>query len=145
MGADLDRSGQVSSVSVLATSSVGSPTYTATIAVADPAMGLFAGAKALVSVPLRTASDVVSVPLSAVVKTSDTTGNVQVVADAYAESAQTVPVTTGAFGGGRIEITSGLEPGRLVVLADRRLPVPGGLSQYGGPASSASPSATPSR
>jgi len=145
VGADPDQGGQVSSVSVLATSSMGSPTYTATVAVEDPGMALFAGAKALVSVPLRTASDVVSVPMSAVVKTSDTTGTVQVVTDAYAESARTVQVTTGAFGGGRIEITSGLEPGSLVVLADRRLPVPGGLSQYGGPGNSASPSPTASR
>lgn len=130
VGADPSLKGQVASVSVLPTSSSTNPTYTAVVAVDDPTLLLNTGAKAQVTLPLRSVTDVVTVPLSAVTKTTDTTGTVRVVADEYADTAETVQVTTGAWGGGRIEIRSGLQPGQRVVLADRRLPVPGGLQQY---------------
>ncbi|WP_040161882.1 efflux RND transporter periplasmic adaptor subunit [Nigerium massiliense] len=149
VGSDPALTGKVTSVTVLPASSSGSPSYTATIAAADPDGLLKAGSKAEVRLALRTVRDVVTVPLSAVTKTTDTAGTVQVVAAADATTAETVEVTTGATGGGRIEISSGLEPGRVVVLADRRLPVPGGMAQYQnarrGGTGDASPTPTPSR
>lgn len=145
VGTDPSLKGVVTSVSVLPTSASGSPTYTAVVELDDPGMLLFGGAKALVQIPLRTASGVVTVPVSAVVKLNDTTANVQVVPDAFATSATTVQVTTGTIGGGRVEVVNGLDAGQVVVLADRRLPVPGGLAQYQPASPSASPSATPGR
>ena len=130
VGADPELRGRVESVSVLPVSTSGSPTYRAIVVVSDPNQLLKAGAKAELVLPLRTASDVVSVSLSAVTKVTDTSATVQVVKDPLATTAEVVQVTTGAFGGGRIEITSGLAAGQRVVLADRREPVPGGLSQY---------------
>ena len=142
VGADPALQGQVASVSVLPTSASGSPTFTATVLVDDPSLLLNSGAKAQVTLPLRSVSDVVAIPVSAVTKTTDTTATVQVVDDEYAETAQAVQVTTGAVGGGRIEITSGLKPGQRVVLADRRLPVPGGLQQYQPATPTPTPTAT---
>lgn len=145
VGADPGLTGQVTAVSVLPTSPTGTPTYTATVLVDDPGLTLPPGAKAQVSVPLRSVTDVVTVPLSAVTKTSDTTATVKVVTDEFAEAAETVRVTTGAHGGGRIEITSGLQVGQRVALADRRLPVPGGLAQYQPATPTPTPTPTPTR
>ena len=39
------------------------------------------------------------------------------------DTAETVTVSTGAVGGGRVEITQGLTEGRLVVLSDRTLTI----------------------
>ena len=47
-------------------------------------------------------------------------------------------------GQGKVEVISGLADGQLVVLADRRLPVPGGIGQYA-PPSQASPEPTARR
>lgn len=141
VGADPILRGAVESVSVLATSAAARPTYTARVVVDDAGLTLADGSKAEATLTLATASEVVTVPLSAVTTTSDTTGTVEVVSDPRAEASQVVQVTTGAHGGGRVEITSGLQPGQLVVLADRRLPVPGGLQQYQ-PAQSATPRPT---
>ncbi len=145
VGADAELTGSVTSVSVLPTSTSGTPTYTATVLVDDPQLVLKPGAVAEVSLALANAADVLTVPLSAVTKTSDTTGTVEVVADASAASARTVNVVTGVYGGGRIEIASGLVTGQLVVLADRRQPVPGGLAQYQMRSASPSPTATQTR
>ena len=137
--------GQVTSVSVLPTSASGNPSYTAVVTTDDPRSLLKAGSKAEVTLPLRTVENVVTVPMSALTKITDTVGSVQVVADATATTAETVQVTIGALGSGRVEIRSGLEPGRLVVLADRREPVPGGIAQYQTRSSTASPTATRTR
>ena len=94
---------------------------------------------------LARATDVLTVPMSAVTKTSENAGTVQVIDDAYASTAETVTVATGRQGGGKIEITSGLTEGQRVVLADRRLPVPGGLGMAMGGSDEASASPTPSR
>ena len=76
---------------------------------------------------------------------TDTTATVEVVQNARDDAAETVEVVTGRIGGGRVEVVSGLADGQRVVLADRRLPVPGGLAQYAQRGGSASASPTPAR
>lgn len=121
---------QVLAVSVLPSNTSGSPTYAADVVADDPTNLLYQGSRAEVTLQLRTASDVIAVPVSAITRVTDVSATVQVADNARAEGARTVTVLTGALGQGLIEISSGLEPGQLVVLADRREPVPGGLQQY---------------
>lgn len=121
--------GQVHTLSVLPSSGA-APTYTAQVLTDDADQTLPAGSWAEATLSLRTAADVLTVPASAVTKITDTTGTVQVAATPRATTADTVTVVTGSVGGGRVEIVSGLREGQWVVLADRRVPVPGGLAQY---------------
>ncbi|WP_342372051.1 biotin/lipoyl-binding protein [Propioniciclava soli] len=143
LASDPTLTGQVQTVSVLPSGGSGSPQYTAEVLADDPESSLPAGSYAQVTLALRAATDVVTVPISAVTTLTDTTGTVEVVDSARAETASSVTVVTGSRGGGRIEIVSGLTEGQLVVLADRRLPVPGGIDQYRPVRASASP--TPQR
>ena len=126
----LALTGTVSSVSVLPSSGSGDPTFTATVFVPDPQRVFANGVRADVSLQLRRSEDALFVPASALTRTSDTAGTVEVVSAPTDSTARTVLVEIGATGGGRVEITSGLSEGQLVVLADRRLPVPGDLMQY---------------
>ena len=134
--------GQVVTVSVLESVSVGAPVYPADVLADDPEGTLHAGSYAEVTLLLRTASDVLTVPVSALTKVTDTTGTLEVVDRARSTEASTVTVVTGSVGDGRVEIVSGLSEGQIVVLADRRLPVPGGLGQYQSIRVSASPTPT---
>ncbi|MDO5535262.1 MAG: biotin/lipoyl-binding protein [Propionibacteriaceae bacterium] len=143
LAAPASLGGQVASVSVLPEGS-GSPTYRTTIVADDPEQSLRSGSWAQATLALARADDVLTVPASAVTKITDTTATVEVVDAALDQTARTVTVVTGRAGGGRVEIVSGLDDGALVVLADRRLPVPGGIDQYA-PASRASASPTPAR
>lgn len=137
--------GTVASIGVLPATTGSQPAYPTRLNADDPGQTLPQGSYAQVSLDLARATDVLTVPMSAVTKTSENAGTVQVAGDAYATTADTVTVATGRQGDGRIEITSGLREGQLVVLADRRLPVPGGLGADMGRGSSASPTPTPSR
>lgn len=130
VGGELALPGRVDSVAILADSPGASPTYRTTVVTDDPEQLLKSGSRAEVSLRLKTAQDVLTVPMSAVTKVTDTTATVQVVAGDRATESEQVTVVTGIQGGGRIEIVSGLASGQLVVLADRRLPVPGGFQQY---------------
>lgn len=141
LAAPANLTGHVNQVSVLPTGE-GSPSFATEVLADDPDGTLFSGAYAEVTLQLAQASDVLTVPASAVTKLTDTTATVEVVDNARDDAASTVTVVTGRAGQGRVEIVSGLRDGQLVVLADRRLPVPGGISQYQ-PARTASPS--PSR
>ncbi len=120
-GSTQSLDGTVSNIAVLETSGTAgdNPTYTTTIAVDDPELALKSGAKAGVEIVTGTATGVVTVPASAVTPTGSGTGTVAVVDSASADTAQTVTVSTGAVGDGRVEITEGLEEGQIVVLADR--------------------------
>lgn len=126
----LTLAGKVTSVSVVPSSPTGEPTFTAVVFVPDPDQTFANGVRADVALQLRRSEDALFIPASALTRTSDTAGTVEVVTSPTDASAQTVVVETGAAGGGRVEITSGLTEGQLVVLADRRLPVPGDLMQY---------------
>lgn len=122
--------GSVTAVGVLPSSDSGTPRYPARLTTDDPGQTLPEGSYAQVTLDLARAADVLTVPMSAVTKTSEHAGTVQVVTDPYATTAEVVTVATGRQGDGRIEVTAGLKEGQLVVLADRRLPVPGGFEQF---------------
>ena len=113
--------GTVSQIAVLETSGTAgdNPTYTTTIAVDDPDLVLKSGAAAGIEIVTGTANSVVTVPASAVTPTGTGTGTVGVVDSTTSETAETVTVSTGAVGGGRVEITDGLQEGQIVVLSDR--------------------------
>ncbi|MFZ1284887.1 MAG: hypothetical protein WAQ75_12300, partial [Propionicimonas sp.] len=130
-GSSTVLAGSISRINILETSGTSgdSPTYTTLVVVKDPDQLLNEGAKAAVSIALRTASDVVVVPGSAVTPTGDGAATVQIVDNASDDSAETVQVTTGAVGGGRVEITGGITAGQLVVLSDRTAEIPSNTSQ----------------
>ena len=119
-------SGTIGTISVLETSGTAgdSPTYTTSIVVEDPDMLLNEGARAGVEIVTRTAAGVTTVPVSAVTPTAAGTGTVQVLDSASDETAETVTVTTGAVGDGRVEIVEGISPGQVVVLSDRTAALP---------------------
>lgn len=117
--------GKVTNISLVETSGTAgdSPTYTTTVGVSDPDEKLASGAKASVSIPVKSVSGVVSVPASAVTPTGTGTATVQVLA-AGSQTPTTTTVKTGAVGGGWVEITEGLTAGQVVVLADRTAAIP---------------------
>ncbi|MFT3875745.1 MAG: biotin/lipoyl-binding protein [Propioniciclava sp.] len=137
LAASTSLGARVSQVSVLPTGE-GTPTFATEVLADDPAGTIPSGAYAEVTLELGQAKDVLTVPASAVTKLTDTTATVEVVTNARDQEATTTMVVTGRFGQGRVEIVSGLAEGQLVALADRRLPVPGGIGQYQ-PARAASP------
>lgn len=141
LAADPTLKGRVTTVNVLPSAATGTPTYATTVVANDPESTLASGSYAEVTLDLGNSADVLTVPMSAVTATTDTTGTVEVVDRARASEATTVTVVTGRRGEGRIEIVSGLTEGQLVVLADNRLPVPGGLEQYN--TRTAGPTASP--
>lgn len=130
-GATGGLSGKITSISTLETSGTAgdSPTYTTTVSVSDPEMRLASGAKASVSIPVKSATNVVRVPASAVTPTGTGTATVQVLATASAETPESVTVETGAVGGGWVEIISGLTAGQIVVLADSTAEIPTNTTQ----------------
>lgn len=130
-GAGAALAGTITGISILETSGTSgdTPTYTTLVVVKDPEQLLNTGAKASVSIAVATATDVVVVPASAVTPTGDGAGTVQVVDSASADSAETVQVTTGAVGGGRVEVASGITAGQLVVLSDKTAAIPSNTTQ----------------
>jgi RND family efflux transporter MFP subunit len=119
------QTGKVTAISQLQTSGTSgdSLTYTATIAVSDSEGRLATGAKASVTIPIGSATGVVTVPESAVTPTATGSGTLSVLATG-SQSPVTTPVKTGLVGGGVIEITEGLSAGQVVVLADKTAAIP---------------------
>ncbi len=130
-GSGTALSGRLTGISAVETSGTAgnTPTYATTVTVSDPGGLLATGAKASVSIPVKTATNAVRVPASAVTPTGAGTGTVQVVDSARAESATTVDVTTGAVGGGWVDVTDGIAAGDLVVLADNTAELPTNSNQ----------------
>jgi multidrug efflux pump subunit AcrA (membrane-fusion protein) len=118
--------GKLTAISTLETSGTSgtTTTYATTVAVADANQLLATGAKASVAIAVKSASGVIRLPASAVTPTGTGTATVKVVASATADTTTSVTVTTGTVGGGWVEITGGLEAGKLVVLADRTADIP---------------------
>ena len=107
--------GRVEAVSLLPTST-GSTTYPVTVLVAQPTAALAAGSQAAVSLVLATVEDVVTVPNSALTRSATgSTASVRVRAGGLVTSRS---VETGAVGALLTEITSGLQAGDELVIAD---------------------------
>ena len=144
-GSSKTLTGKVTSIASLETSGTSgdTPTYTTTVSVSDASGLLASGAKASVLIPIKAETSVLRLPASAVTPTGTGTATVQVVDSASAEEASTVTVQTGAVGGGWVQITSGLEAGQIVVLADNTAAIPENQS-FGRRSSSSSSSASAS-
>ncbi|PZQ35912.1 MAG: hypothetical protein DI570_32930, partial [Phenylobacterium zucineum] len=125
-GSTKTLTGKITSIASLETSGTSgdTPTYTTTVSVSDASGLLASGAKASVLIPIKSATSVLRLPASAVTPTGTGTATVQVVDSANATSASTVTVQTGAVGGGWVQITSGVEAGQIVVLADNTAAIP---------------------
>jgi len=104
----------VSSVGFVNVSDTSTPSYVVEIAIDPAGATLLNGAAVEVSIDLAAASDVLTVPLSAL-HVDGTSYSVQVLVDGVATS---VPVEVGAIGSESVEITSGLSEGDEVVIAD---------------------------
>ena len=135
-GADDALRGQVVGVGVTGTDEGAAMTYPVTIAVvdADRVDTLRNGSLASVGIVTDEASEVTAVPTSAVTNTNGVT-TVDVVTDDGTVS--TVTVQVGVIGDTWTEITDGLEPGDIIVLADLDAELPSSAtdasSQGGGP------------
>jgi multidrug efflux pump subunit AcrA (membrane-fusion protein) len=112
----------VQSIGVLPTSTTSStPTYPVRVTVSDAPVTLAAGSTATATITLATASDVLTVPVSAVTGVSSGTGTVQVL---NSGAVKATPVTVGAVGQGRVQVAAGLTAGQVVVLADPTTALP---------------------
>lgn len=121
-GTTEEVAGVVQSIGVLPSSTTSStPTYPVRVTVSDAPVTLAAGSTATATITLATATDVLTVPVSAVSGVSAGSGTVQVLADG-ATRATTVAV--GAVGGGKVQVEDGLTAGQVVVLADPTTPLP---------------------
>ena len=106
--------GTVTAIGLVADSSSGTASYPVTVSVEDPAISLPAGSQAMLAIVLATATDVVTVPTSAVTRRGD--GAVVQTWDGSTLSRRAV--TIGTVGTSEVEITDGLDVGDEVVLAD---------------------------
>ncbi|GAA2236723.1 hypothetical protein GCM10010401_06020 [Rarobacter faecitabidus] len=107
-------SGTVSSIGVTNSSSNATPSYAVSLAVDSVTSGLGEGVSIAVSVAIANQENVLTVPTSAVHRT----GSQASVFVYDAKQATTREVEVGAVGTELTEITSGLEAGEVVVLAD---------------------------
>ncbi|MBD7979666.1 HlyD family efflux transporter periplasmic adaptor subunit [Oerskovia merdavium] len=108
------RTGTVSSIGVLSTSTSSTPEYPVTIALDPQDDTLYEGSSAQASITVAGGTDVLVVPTSAV----RATGTARTVAVLRDGKVTDVTVEVGAVGQETTEITSGLEAGDEVVLAD---------------------------
>ena len=114
--------GLVQSISVLPSSTTAStPTYPVRITVSDAPVTLATGSTATATITLATATDVLTVPVSAVSGVSSGRGSVQVLAKGTVTA---TPVTVGAVGGGKVQVEQGLTAGQVVVVADPATALP---------------------
>lgn len=146
-GAEAPADGTVNTIGVLPDTSSSTATYPVTILVPQPSSALAQGAAAAVSLTLKSATDVVTVPNSALTPTG--TGSTSFITLIQDGKPVRRTVTTGAVGETRTAVTEGLSTGDTVVLADADADVPAssttsnqtgiGGGQFGGGASFAIP------
>ena len=105
--------GTVSGIGVLGTSTTTSTTYPVTIAFQSPDLGPFSGSESSVQIVTSQASDVTTVPSSAV----RTVGSNHLVTLVQGGTATSVRVTLGTVGAIRTQILSGVHVGESVSLA----------------------------
>lgn len=110
-GALATASGHVTSVGQVASASSGVATFPVTVQVNGAPSGFHGGAAATVSIVYKHLTNVTEVPLAAVSRTG---GQPSVVLEENGKRV-TRTVTTGAASGGMVQITSGLQPGDVVV------------------------------
>ena len=130
-GASESAEGTVTAIGLVADSSSGTASYPITVTVEDPAIALPAGSRAMLAIVVATASDVVTVPTSAITRSGDE-ASVQIW-DGTDLSRK--PVTVGTVGSRLVEVTAGLAVGDHVVLADLDEPITGAsdsISNRGG-------------
>jgi RND family efflux transporter MFP subunit len=121
-GADQAADGTVNTIGVLPDTSSGTATYPVTILVPQPSSSLAEGAAAAVALTLKSATDAVTVPNSALIPTGNAgTSFVTLIQDGKPVRKT---VTTGAVGETRTAVTEGLAAGDTVVLADAASAVP---------------------
>jgi RND family efflux transporter MFP subunit len=107
---------RVTSIGLLSASDSGTASYPVEVSLAGAPMSLASGSDATVSVVTATARNVVTVPSSAVsVAAGGSSGVVRVLTG---DKVTSTPVQVGAVGALRTEITSGLNTGQRLVLAD---------------------------
>jgi multidrug efflux pump subunit AcrA (membrane-fusion protein) len=118
----LDLAGVESTATPAASATTTAVTFPATLALqGDPSsQGLRAGMSASVSVIIAQSSNTITVPTSAV----HTFGSRHFVYEVHNGKEVVVPVDLGAMGDSLTQITSGVELGDRVVLADLRTPIP---------------------
>jgi HlyD family secretion protein len=121
-GAQEGLPGSVTAIGMLAASDNGTATYPVVISLAGASLALGSGSDATVSVVTATASDVVTVPSSAVTRAAG--GSTGVVRVLTGEQVAPTPVQIGAVGPVLTEIASGLKVGQRVVLADMSAALP---------------------
>ena len=117
--------GKVVAIGAPATSSSGATTYPISVSLPADTTGLRNGSVASVSIVTKAASHALVVPTSAV-RTAGTAHTVNVISGTTTKA---VPVQVGAIGATWTEITSGLQAGQKVVLADLQAPLPTSATQ----------------
>ena len=118
--------GEVTEISPVPSSSSSSD-YTVTVSLPAGAVGLYDGASATVSIVEGQASNVVTVPTSAV----HHLGGIAYVSELQNGKLQNNDVTLGIMGDDLTQVKSGVTPGDTVVLADLSEPVPTSNSTSG--------------
>jgi HlyD family secretion protein len=115
--------GTVTSIGALPVEDAQEVVYPVTVTVAEPPAVLAPGSSAVAAIEVARAQDVLTVPTSAV-----TDGMVRVLAG---KELTMIPVTVGAVGPTRTEITDGVAEGDEVVLADLDAELPTGDDTQG--------------
>jgi len=115
---------RVATIGVAPVSGDGSVTYPVTVTLAEKSSALRSGATATVEIVTAEATDVLTVPTSAV-RALGTIRTVTVFGD---DGSRTTTVSVGAVGATRTQIIDGLQEGDQVVLADLSQPVPTGTT-----------------
>lgn len=124
-GSSTAAAGRLTAIGLVADSSSGTTTYPFTVTVDDPTIALPTGSRALLQVVLTTASDVVTVPTSAVTRNGDSA----VVRVINGSKVTRTSVTLGAVGTRTVQISGGLAAGQRVVLAAMDDPIKGADSE----------------
>jgi RND family efflux transporter MFP subunit len=114
--------GKVVSIGVVPTTSGSTTAYPVVIGLNGSPEGLRNGGSASVTITLNQVDNVLAVPTSAV-RTAGA-GAFHIVMVLSGSKTQTMPVQVGAVGPDLTEITSGLQEGQQVVIADLNAPLP---------------------
>jgi RND family efflux transporter MFP subunit len=120
-GTDTALAGKVASIGIVPDPDSSTTSYLVRIGLDKPAAALSNGATGTVAIVTRSARSALAVPTSAVT----TVGSRHTVEVLDGDTTRRVAVQVGAIGGTWTEITSGLERGQRVVLADVSAALPG--------------------